>query len=197
MMRTHTCGELRAGQLGKRVKLAGWVRFSRDHGGVLFFDLADAYGTTQVVFDPEAMKSADLERLEGMLKTFGRESVISVTGLVRNRVPGTEDPRNPTGAVEVLIEDADLLNVSKPLPFEVADQKNSLLPGEDLRLRYRYLDLRRTEMVNNLRFRHRVISGERLRPAPVTTAVQADAYGGRAGQVLPVGQVLPGRGLPS
>ncbi len=161
-MRTHTCGELRTDQLGKHVQLAGWIRFSRDHGGVLFFDLADAYGTTQVVYDPEAMsRKGDRERLERMLKSFGRESVISVDGVVRNRVPGTEDPRNPTGHLEVLIEDAKLLNSSRPLPFEVADQKGSQLPSEDLRLRYRFLDLRRTQMANNLRFRHRVIAAAR------------------------------------
>ena len=162
MMRTHTCGELRADQLGKHVQLAGWIRFSRDHGGVLFFDLADAYGTTQVVYDPEAMsEKGDRESFERMLKSFGRESVISVTGVVRNRVPGTEDPRNPTGQLEILIEDAKLLNSSRPLPFEVAEQKGSLLPSEDLRLRYRFLDLRRTQMANNLRFRHRVIASAR------------------------------------
>ena len=162
MMRTHTCGELRTEHLTKQVRLAGWVRFSRDHGGVLFFDLADAYGTTQVVFEAEAMeKGADVEHLGKMLGTIGRESVISVTGIVRNRVPGTEDRRNPTGDVEVLIQDAQLLNASKPLPFEVAEQKNSLLPAEDIRLRYRYLDLRRTQLANNIRFRHRVISAAR------------------------------------
>ncbi len=161
-MRTHTCGELRTDQLDKQVQLAGWIRFSRDHGGVLFFDLADAYGTTQVVYEPEAMSEKDdRERLERMLKSFGRESVISVAGVVRNRVPGTEDPRNPTGQLEVLIEDAKLLNSSRPLPFEVAEQKSSMLPSEDIRLRYRFLDLRRTQMANNLRFRHRVIAAAR------------------------------------
>jgi len=162
MMRTHTCGELRPDHLGQKVRLAGWVRFSRDHGGVLFLDLADAYGTTQVVFDPEALEDRTaVEGLEQLFKTFGRESVISVHGTVRNRVPGTEDPRNPTGQLEVLIEGAELLNSSRPLPFEVAEQKGSLLPGEDLRLRYRYLDLRRVQMSNNLRFRHRVIAAAR------------------------------------
>jgi len=162
MMRTHTCGELRPDHLGQKVTLAGWVRFSRDHGGVQFIDLADTYGITQVVFDPEAMEDrAAVEGLESLFKTFGRESVILVHGVVRNRVEGTEDPRNPTGQVEVFIESAELLNHSRPLPFEVAEQKGSLLPGEDLRLRYRYLDLRRTEMSNNLRFRHRVIAAAR------------------------------------
>ncbi|NLI73212.1 MAG: aspartate--tRNA ligase, partial [Euryarchaeota archaeon] len=162
MIRTHTCGELRPSNLGQKVTLAGWVRFSRDHGGVLFIDLADAYGVTQVVFDPEAMEdSKAVENLENLFKTFGRESVISVHGTVRNRVEGTEDPRNPTGQVEVFIENVELLNRSRPLPFEVAEQKDSMLPGEELRLRYRYLDLRRTEMANNIRFRHRVIAAAR------------------------------------
>jgi len=159
MMRTHDCGKLRSEDLGKRVKLAGWVRFCRDHGGVLFFDLADSNGTTQLVYDPEALGAEiDKQRLSGILNTFGREAVIRVTGVVRERVPGTEDPRNPTGLVEVLIEQAELLSKSKVIPFEVAEQKNSLLPNEDLRIRYRYLDLRRPQMMSNLRFRHKVFS---------------------------------------
>lgn len=162
MMRTHTCGDVREGDLGSRVTLAGWVRFARDHGGVLFFDLADAYGSTQVVLDPKALDNGlDLAVLMDTLNSFGREYVIQVTGAVRNRVRGTEDNRNPTGKVEVLIEDGKLLNSSKPLPFEVADQKNSLLPGEDLRLRYRFLDLRRSRMQSNLRFRHKLLSAVR------------------------------------
>jgi aspartyl-tRNA synthetase len=162
MIRTHDCGEIRIKDLGKKVKLAGWVRFYRDHGGVLFFDLADAHGTTQTVFDPEAYPSTvDVKGLSSTLNTFGREYVISITGTVRERVPGTEDVRNPTGKVEVLIEESILLNVSKPLPFEIAEQKNSMLPGEDLRMKYRYIDLRRKEMVANLRFRHKVISSAR------------------------------------
>lgn len=162
MMRTHTCGDVREDDKGSRVTLAGWVRFARDHGGVLFFDLADAYGSTQVVLDPEALENGlDLAVLMDTLNSFGREYVIQVTGVVRNRVRGTEDNRNPTGKVEVLIEDGKLLNSSKPLPFEVADQKNSLLPGEDLRLRYRFLDLRRSRMQSNLHFRHKLLYAAR------------------------------------
>jgi aspartyl-tRNA synthetase len=158
MMRTHTCGELDEEHLGKRVTLTGWVRFARDHGGVLFFDMADTYGTTQVVLDPEAMDDGlDLVVLSDTLNSLGREYVIQITGVVRRRIDGTEDNRNPTGAVEVLIEDGRLLNASRTLPFELAEQKSSLLPGEDLRLRYRYLDLRRSRMQANLRFRHKFI----------------------------------------
>ncbi|MDD1765276.1 MAG: aspartate--tRNA ligase [Methanomassiliicoccales archaeon] len=159
MIRTHDCGAIRRKELGERVKVAGWIRFSRDHGGVLFFDLADCNGNTQLVFDPEAMNDiTEIEQMDRTLRSFGRESVIEATGVVRERVPGTEDPRNPTGEVEVLIEKVRSLNSSKQIPFEVAEQKNSLLPGEDLRLKYRYLDLRRPQMVGNLRFRHRFLS---------------------------------------
>ena len=161
MMRTHTCGELRSGDLDKEVTISGWIRFSRDHGGVLFFDVADTYGITQAVYDPESITAAGYAELGELLKTFSRESVIKVVGTVRRRVPGTEDGRNPTGEVEVLIKDAVLLNSSKPLPFEVAEQKGSMLPAEDLRLKYRYLDLRRHKMAENLRFRHRVVTSLR------------------------------------
>jgi aspartyl-tRNA synthetase len=162
MIRTHDCGEIRTKDLGKQVKLAGWVRFYRDHGGVLFFDLADANGTTQTVFDAEAYTSTvDVANLGNNLNAIGREYVISITGTVRERVPGTEDARNPTGKVEVLIEEVVVLSASKPLPFEIAEQKNSTLPNEDVRMKYRYIDLRRKEMVANLRFRHKVISSAR------------------------------------
>jgi aspartyl-tRNA synthetase len=161
MLRTHHCGQLTKGDLGKRATLAGWVRFYRDHGGVLFYDIADSHGSTQAVFDPEASNSGDLDRLETVLNNIGREFVVAVTGIVRDRVEGTTDARNPTGEIELLIEDAKIISRSKPIPFEVAEQKNSMLPGEDLRLKYRYLDLRRKEMNANLRFRSRLISSAR------------------------------------
>jgi aspartyl-tRNA synthetase len=162
MLRTQDCGKLRSEDLGKRVTLAGWVRFRRDHGGVLFFDLADSNGTTQLVFDPEALRQEiDKESLSETLNSVGREYVVQASGVVRERVPGTEDPRNPTGMVELLIEQARVLSKSKAIPFEVAEQKNSLLPNEDLRIRYRYLDLRRSQMINNLRFRARLFAAAR------------------------------------
>ncbi|MDH7508290.1 MAG: aspartate--tRNA ligase [Methanomassiliicoccales archaeon] len=162
MIRTHNCGAIRPEDIGKRVKLAGWVRFSRDHGGIKFIDLADSYGVTQIVLDPEAMPSdVDVKKLSMEIDSLSRESVIAVTGIVRERVRGTEDPRNPTGMVEILIEELTVLNRSKSIPFEIADQKKSFLPNEDLRLKFRYLDLRRAEMIGNLRFRHRVVSAAR------------------------------------
>ncbi len=157
MLRTHTCGELRSSDLGKEVCLQGWVRFSRDHGGVAFIDLADRYGITQVVFDPEALKNVDVNALGAVINTFSRESVVQVNGTVRNRVEGTEDPRNPTGEIEVLITSAKLLNKSAIPPLEIGDQKEGVLPGEDVRMKYRYLDLRRSEMIHAMEFRSRFL----------------------------------------
>lgn len=158
MRRTNTCGELRAADLGKKVCLQGWIRFSRDHGGVAFIDLADRYGITQVVFDPEALpEGVDGKALEAVMHDFSRESCVQIDGIVRKRVEGTEDARNPTGEVEVLITDAVLLNKSELPPFELGDQKEGVLPDEDIRMRYRYLDLRRTEMAQAMVFRSRLI----------------------------------------
>ncbi len=159
MKRTNTCGELRKSDLGKEVCLQGWVRFSRDHGGVVFIDLADRYGITQVVFDPADLSSeVDAERISGIMKGFTRESAVSINGLVRDRVEGTADGRNPTGDIEVLISDAEVLGRSKTPPMEVGDQKEGVLPSEDIRLKYRYLDLRRTEMIEALTLRSKVLS---------------------------------------
>lgn len=158
MRRTNTCGELRAADLGKEVCLQGWVRFSRDHGGVAFVDLADRYGITQVVFDPESLPAGvDASALEAVMREFSRESCVEVHGTVRRRVEGTEDARNPTGEVEVLITSAVLLNKSELPPFELGDQKEGVLPDEDIRMRYRYLDLRRTEMAQAMVFRSRLV----------------------------------------
>ena len=157
MLRTHTCGDLRSSDLGKEVCLQGWVRFSRDHGGVAFIDLADRYGITQVVFDPEALSNVDVNALGAVIDTFSRESVVQVNGTVRNRVEGTEDSRNPTGEIEVLIKSAKLLNKSAIPPLEIGDQKEGVLPGEDVRMKYRYLDLRRTEMIHAMEFRSRFL----------------------------------------
>ncbi|MCQ2052613.1 MAG: aspartate--tRNA ligase [archaeon] len=158
MRRTHTCGDLRFSDLGKEVCLQGWVRFRRDHGGVTFIDLVDRYGTTQVVFDPESLSvGIDTQALANIVKTFTRESVVSVNGIVRKRVEGTNDIRNDTGDIEVLITTAKLLNKSELPPFELGNQKEGMLPGEDVRLEFRYLDLRRTEMIKTMEFRSRFV----------------------------------------
>ncbi|MCL2032461.1 MAG: aspartate--tRNA ligase [Methanomassiliicoccaceae archaeon] len=158
MRRTNTCGELRPEDIGKEVCLQGWVRFSRDHGGVAFVDLADRYGITQIVFDPEDVPAGtDVNSLSNTMRGFVRESVVSVSGIVRKRVEGTEDGRNPTGDVEVLITSAELINRSRSPPFELGDQKEGVLPNEDTRMRYRYLDLRRTEMIQAMETRSRFL----------------------------------------
>ena len=159
MKRTNTCGDLRSGDVGKTVCLQGWVRFSRDHGGVAFIDLADRYGITQVVFDPVDLPSgSDIDGLSETMRLFTRESAVEIKGSVRKRVDGTEDARNPTGEIEVLIIQAELLNKSQSPPFELGDQKEGVLPNEDTRMRYRYLDLRRTEMIQMMEFRSKFLS---------------------------------------
>jgi aspartyl-tRNA synthetase len=150
--RTHTCGELREEHVGREVVLKGWVDTRRDLGGLIFIDLRDRHGLTQIVFSPqdnaEAYHSAEALR---------NEFVISVRGRVDNRSEETINPRLPTGRVEVRITDLALLNTSEPLPFNIsAHEEKRTLAGEDLRLKYRYLDLRRPEMQKNLVLRHRL-----------------------------------------
>ena len=145
-MRTHRCGELRAEHAGTEVALCGWVSRQRDHGGVLFVDLRDREGAVQVVFHPEDAPNAHrtASRLRG-------ESVVRVTGDVRPRPEGTVNPSLPTGEVEVAARDVEILSVAETPPFPVEDRTHA---DEALRLRYRYLDLRRPEMTEHLRIRH-------------------------------------------
>ena len=158
MRRTNTCGELRSSDIGKSVCLEGWVRFSRDHGGVAFIDLADRYGITQVVFDPEDLPTGtNKEEIESVMNSFSRESCVLIEGIVRARVEGTSVESNPTGEIEVLITHAELLAKSKLPPFEIGDQKEGVLPDEDTRMKYRYLDLRRTDMIKSIQFRSKLV----------------------------------------
>ena len=135
MLRTHTCNDLNASMVGKEVTLCGWVNSRRDHGGLIFIDLRDRYGLTQIVTDPndfdDAHKFADEVR---------PEFVIRVTGKVRNRPDGMKNPKMVTGEVEVLISKFEVLNKSKTPPFEIDQDKEV---NEELRLKYRYLDIRR------------------------------------------------------
>jgi aspartyl-tRNA synthetase len=149
MLRTHTCGQLRAEHVGQEVTLCGWVDTSRDHGGTLFIDLRDRYGKTQIVFAPEG--GADL--LEESRKLRG-EDVIKVTGKVAKRPEGTLNPKLATGEIELRATSLELLNKSNNAPFSPTQAD---LPGEDLRLKYRYLDLRRPEMQQALKLRNDII----------------------------------------
>jgi aspartyl-tRNA synthetase len=147
-MRTHACGELRAEQAGAKVTLCGWVARRRDHGGVTFVDLRDREGLVQLVFHPGEAPEAHAAAQQ--LKV---ESVVRVTGDVRPRPEGTVNPNLATGDVEVAIATIEVLSVSETPPFPIEDRIEA---SEELRLRYRYLDLRRPEMTAVLQLRHRV-----------------------------------------
>jgi aspartyl-tRNA synthetase len=142
-LRTQRCGETRTEHIGKTVVLMGWVATRRDHGGVVFADLRDHTGIVQVVFKPEANPQA-----HAAADALRHEYVIAVRGRVEPREAGNVNPKLPTGEVEVLAEELEVLNPSKPLPFDLEDEVE-----ERLRLKYRYLDLRRAPMQHNLRLR--------------------------------------------
>jgi len=151
LLRTHTCGDLRAEHVGQRVTLAGWVDTYRDHSGVLFVDLRDRYGKTQIVFAPEGGP----ELLEAA-RALRPEFVVQVAGQIERRPEGTANPKLSTGEIELRAESLVVLNKSLTPPFYPSTGEKDL-PGEDLRLKYRYLDLRRPEMQQTLLLRHRMI----------------------------------------
>ncbi|MBI4145924.1 hypothetical protein HY489_01150, partial [Candidatus Woesearchaeota archaeon] len=146
MMRTHTCGELTKKNDKQESTLCGWVQTRRDHGGVVFIDLRDRYGITQVVFDPSHNKDAHKEA-----EHLGREWVVKVTGHVRPRPKGMENLKLPTGEIEVVADNLVILNQAETPPFEIDDRNEA---NEEVRLTYRYLDLRRPVMQQRLLTRH-------------------------------------------
>ncbi len=148
LSRTHDCGALRKGDVGGEVCLLGWVARRRDHGGIVFVDLRDRTGIVQVVFRPETHAAA--HQKAGKLR---QEYVIGVKGRVGARSPDTVNPDLPTGEVEVEVDDLTILNESIPVPFSIEDDTEA---DESIRLRYRYLDLRRPEMLERFRTRHRL-----------------------------------------
>jgi aspartyl-tRNA synthetase len=149
MLRTHTCGQLRPDDIGQEVTLAGWVNRRRDHGGLIFIDLRDREGLTQVVFNPDV--SANAHQVAAQVRA---EYVLQITGGVHQRPEGMENPQLATGEVEVIADHAQILNNSRTPPFYI----NKEAPVEEsLRLRYRYLDLRRPRMQRNILLRHRVV----------------------------------------
>ena len=147
-MRTHACGELRAEHAGERVALCGWVWRRRDHGGVTFVDLRDREGLVQLVFHPE-----DAPDAHAAAQHLSSESVVRVSGEVRARPEGTANPELPTGEVEIAVSELEVLAEAETPPFVIEDRIEA---SEELRLRYRYLDLRRPEMTKVLEMRHRI-----------------------------------------
>jgi aspartyl-tRNA synthetase len=155
-MRTHYCGELRAEQIGETVSLCGWVDRRRDHGGVIFLDLRDRTGLVQIVSDPE--RTPDSYQQAEALRN---EYVVRITGRVSKRPDESLNPRLPTGEVEIYADQIELLNaVRKQLPFQVSSAETESV-REELRLKYRYLDIRRERMSRNLKLRHELIKAMR------------------------------------
>src|SRR3990170_5503711 len=150
MLKSHSCGELRKEHAGQSVTLAGWVHRRRDHGGLAFIDLRDSSGLVQVVFDP-----AEAPEAQQAVHDVRNEYVLLVRGEVAPRKPGTENPNLPTGDVEVRARKLEVLNAARTPPFPINEETDV---EELLRLRYRYLDLRRERMARNLRVRHQVTS---------------------------------------
>src|SRR5688572_6001878 len=146
-MRSHYCGQVTESLTGETVTVCGWVHRRRDHGGVVFIDLRDRDGLLQCVFDPDTAEAF------GLAERLRAEYVVQITGRVRPRPAGTENANLTTGKVELLAKTAELLNSAQTPPFHPEDEN----VGEETRLKYRYIDLRRSAMQKNLRLRHDVI----------------------------------------
>ncbi|QHI37285.1 Aspartate--tRNA ligase [Kordia antarctica] len=147
MYRSHSCGELRSSHITQEVTVSGWVQKSRDKGFMIWIDLRDRYGITQLIFDEERTSKAVFEKA----KTLGREFVIQVKGTVIERE--AKNAKIPTGDIEILVSELTLLNASLTPPFTIEDETDG---GEDIRMKYRYLDIRRNPVKNSLIFRHKV-----------------------------------------
>ncbi|MCK4628111.1 MAG: aspartate--tRNA ligase, partial [Sedimentisphaerales bacterium] len=152
LKRTNNCGQLRAGDKGREVVLAGWVQSYRDHGGLVFIDLRDREGITQLVFNPET--NPEVHKMARDIRT---EWVIAARGMVRHRTEGMENPKMATGDIEINVHELEIFNRALTPPFEItADEKISV--NEELRLKYRYIDLRRPRMQEIMRVRNRTTS---------------------------------------
>ncbi|HND93502.1 MAG TPA: OB-fold nucleic acid binding domain-containing protein, partial [Anaerolineales bacterium] len=150
MYRSNLCGELRASHAGQTVTLSGWVNRRRDHGGVAFFDLRDRAGIVQVTINPDLPK----EVLD-QVASVRNEWVLQIEGVVQKRPDGMANPKMETGEVEVIAKNVTVLNASKTPPFMVNTDAD--LPDENMRLKYRYIDLRRERLTKNMVLRHKVI----------------------------------------
>ncbi|MFA7650199.1 MAG: aspartate--tRNA ligase, partial [Flavobacteriaceae bacterium] len=147
MYRSHTCGELNSSNIGQEVTLSGWVQKTRDKGFMIWVDLRDRYGLTQLIFDADRTSNEVIEKA----KTLGREFVIQAKGTVIERA--SKNPNMVTGDIEILVSELTILNESVVPPFTIEDNTDG---GEDIRMKYRYLDIRRNPVKNSLLFRHKV-----------------------------------------
>ncbi|MBI2106115.1 aspartate--tRNA ligase [Candidatus Woesearchaeota archaeon] len=152
-LRTNTCNDLTKKDINKEVTLCGWIHTRRDHGNIIFIDLRDRYGFTQIVFDPEFNKEIHKKANE-----LRREDCIQVKGEVKERIKGMANPNLKTGEIEVFIEELNIFSKSKTPPFEIDDR---IIPSEEVRLQYRFLDLRRPIMQKNLLFRQKCLQAAR------------------------------------
>ena len=150
MYRDYYCGEPTEDLVNEEITISGWINKRRDHGGLLFIDLRDRTGLIQVVFDPENLKPSEIH-----WNQFRSEWIIKIKGLVKLRPKGTENSNLNTGKIELIAKSYEVINISKTLPFEISDFKEET--EEFLRLKYRYLDLRRPQKYNILNLRHNVI----------------------------------------
>ena len=153
-MHTATCGELRKGDVGREVVLCGWAWHNRDHGGLIFVDLRDRAGYTQVVVDPDCVSADDFAKAEHL----GREYVLKIAGTVRERGAEAVNPNMATGEIEVLAKSVEVLNTSVTPPFSIED---GIETDETTRMKWRYLDIRRPEMYQALHLRHKVAQAMR------------------------------------
>ena len=168
MFRTHTCGELRISDVNKQVKLSGWVQRSRKMGGMTFVDLRDRYGITQLVFNEEI----DAELCERANK-LGREYVIQIVGTVNERF--SKNGNIPTGDIEIIVSELNILNSAITPPFTIEDNTDG---GDDIRMKYRYLDLRRNAVRSNLELRHKMTIEVRSYLDRWSCALQGNCPGG-------------------
>jgi len=188
--RTHTCGELAKAHSGLAVRLAGWVDSRRDHGGLIFIDLRDRYGVTQCIFNPEKSREAHT-----LAERMHLQYVVQVEGTVQHRPADAVNPKIATGEIEVHAAKAEILAASDALPFEITDACDA---GEDVRLKYRYLDLRRPQMQRNLLTRHLIVRTMRqtldnLGFAEIETPLLAKYTPGGARNFLVPSRINPGR----
>jgi len=158
MKRTHHCNELRPAHVGQTVTLCGWVHSRRDLGGLIFIDIRDREGRTQTVFDPSDLPKEIFERAASLRS----ECVVAITGKVRQRPARTNNVKIATGEVEVAVSVLEVLNMADVSPFPVDDPEVASKVNEELRLQYRYLDLRRPEMARNIRLRSQVATATRV-----------------------------------